>query len=126
MRTVRWLSVALWMAGLFYLSHQSAPLEPIAAGVNPVLAHVVVYAILAILLYIAVAPPANATSRWVPAAIAFALAVLYGVGDEVHQAFVPGRIASEADVLADAVGAAIGIAVLLIASQRLSLGPKTP
>ena len=122
----RWLPVALWMAGVFYLSHQSAPLEPVAADVNSVLAHAVVYAILAILLYVAVAPPGNATPRWVPASIAFALAVLYGVGDEVHQAFVPGRVASEADILADAAGAAIGVAGLLIASHRLSFGPKNP
>ena len=126
LRVVRWLPVALWMAGVFYLSHQSAPLEPVAANVNPVLAHIVVYGVLAILLYIAVAPPANVAVRWVPASIAFALAVLYGVSDEVHQAFVPGRIASEADVLADGAGAAIGIAMVLITSQRLSLGPKHP
>ncbi len=126
LRIVRWLPVTLWMAGLFYLSHQSAPLAPVAADVNPVLAHVVVYAVLAILLYIAVVPPGNAAPKWVPASIAFALAVLYGFSDEVHQAFVPGRFASEADVLADAFGAAIGVAVLVIASRRLSLGPKDP
>ena len=125
-RTLRWLPVALWMVGVFYLSHQSAPLAPAAAEVNPFLAHVVVYAVLAILLYIAVAPPGNAAPKWVPASIAFALAVLYGFSDEVHQAFVPGRIASEADVLTDAFGAAIGVAVVVIASRRLSLGPEDP
>ncbi len=124
LRLVRWLPVTLWMAGMFYLSHQSAPLAPAAAEVNPVLAHVVVYAVLAILLYFAIAPSAHAAPKWVPASIAFALAVLYGFSDEVHQAFVPGRIASETDVLADGVGAALGVAVLLIVSQRLSLGPK--
>ncbi len=126
LRIVRWLPVALWMAGVFYLSHQSAPLAPAAADVNPVLAHIVVYAVLAILLYIAIVPPGNAAPKWVPASIAFALAVLYGFSDEVHQTFVPGRIASEADVLSDAVGAAIGVVVLLIVSQRLSHGPKNP
>lgn len=125
-RTARWLPVALWMAGVFYLSHQSAPFEPVAASVSPVLAHVVVYAVLAILLYFAITPSAHAAPKWVPASIAFAVAVLYGFSDEVHQAFVPGRIASEADVLSDAIGAAIGVVVLLIVSQRLSHGPKNP
>ena len=126
LRGFRWLPVAFWMAAVFYLSHQSAPLEPVAGEVSPILAHTVVYTILAILLYIAIAPPRNAAARWVPVSTAFALAVLYGVSDEVHQAFVPGRIASEADVLADAFGAAIGVAIVLIASQRLSLGPRNP
>ena len=114
------------MAGVFYLSHQSAPFEPVAASVSPVLAHVVVYAVLAILLHFAITPSAHAAPKWVPASIAFAVAVLYGFGDEVHQAFVPGRIASVTDVLADGIGAAIGVAVLLIVSQRLSVGAKKP
>jgi VanZ family protein len=112
------------MAFVFYLSQQPAPLEPIAGGVNPVLGHIVVFAFLAVLLYVAVAPPAQAAPRWVPASIAFALAVLYGVSDEIHQAFVPGRVASEADVFADAIGAAIGVAAVLIVSRRLSFGPR--
>ncbi|MCB9475421.1 MAG: VanZ family protein [Deltaproteobacteria bacterium] len=39
--------------------------------------------------------------------VAFAaiLATLYGVTDEVHQSFVPGRFPDAADALADAVGA---------------------
>ena len=125
-RTARWLPAALWMAGMFYLSHQSAPLEPVASEVSPVLVHIVVYAVLAILLYTAIAPPGYAAPKWVPASIAFALAVLYGFSDEVHQAFVPGRIASEADVLADGVGAAIGVAVLVLTSKRRSLSSKNP
>ncbi len=126
MRVVRWLPAALWMAGVFYLSHQSAPLQPVAAEVSPILAHIIVYTVLAILLYLAVAPPSHATPRWVPASIAFALAVLYGVSDEIHQAFVPGRIASEADVFADGIGAALGVAIVLITSQWVSLRPKNP
>lgn len=36
------------------------------------------------------------------------LTALYGVSDEIHQAFVPGRDAALTDVLADAVGAFFG------------------
>ena len=39
----------------------------------------------------------------------FALTVLYGVSDELHQAFVPARVASELDVGIDAAGALLGI-----------------
>lgn len=40
---------------------------------------------------------------------AFAVAALYGLIDEWHQSFVPGRSASLTDVALDAVGAALGI-----------------
>ena len=40
---------------------------------------------------------------------AFVIAVLYGVSDEFHQSFVPGRTPDAADVLADAVGAALAL-----------------
>ncbi len=43
------------------------------------------------------------------AAIAWALAALYGVSDEIHQLFTPGRSSDARDVIADAVGAAIGV-----------------
>ncbi|MCR9247790.1 MAG: VanZ family protein [bacterium] len=48
------------------------------------------------------------TTRLVAATIA--LAVLYGVVDEVHQAYVPGRHSSFWDMASDAVGAVLGVA----------------
>ncbi|MDP3767398.1 MAG: VanZ family protein, partial [Dehalococcoidia bacterium] len=75
-------------------------------------AHLGLYAALALLLCWALASGAGRqglASGWPIAAMAFALAVLYGAADEVHQAFVPGRTASEADLLLDAVGALLGV-----------------
>jgi hypothetical protein len=43
--------------------------------------------------------------------IAFICVALYGLSDEVHQLFVAGREFSLLDLLADAIGAAIGITV---------------
>lgn len=40
--------------------------------------------------------------------ISILLTGLYGVGDEIHQAFVPGRTPSPADVVADFTGALLG------------------
>ena len=45
-------------------------------------------------------------------AAAFVVSVLYAVSDEIHQFFVPGRSSEITDVLIDAAGAAIGIAVI--------------
>lgn len=39
------------------------------------------------------------------------IAAAWGFGDELHQAFVPGRAAEVADVLADALGASVGACV---------------
>lgn len=44
------------------------------------------------------------------AGVAWLLAVIYAVTDEVHQSFVPGRQPAVADVLVfDALGAALGL-----------------
>lgn len=49
---------------------------------------------------------------------AWAIAVLYGVSDELHQAFVPNRDSSALDVGFDAVGAAIGATVAWLSTKR--------
>lgn len=41
------------------------------------------------------------------------LAGAYGVVDELHQAFVPGRVSSFGDLLADASGAALAVVAIL-------------
>jgi VanZ family protein len=47
------------------------------------------------------------------------LAVLYGLSDEWHQSFVPGRTPDVVDILTDAIGAAIGLLLVWWISQRL-------
>jgi VanZ family protein len=54
----------------------------------------------------------SARSNWSPL-IALLLCSLYGVSDEFHQRFVPGRMSLATDVLIDALSALIGVAVLL-------------
>ena len=44
--------------------------------------------------------------------LAVLLATLYGVTDEGHQWFVPGRTAEVADLVADAVGAAVATGLI--------------
>ena len=119
LRAARWLPAILWMSFLFYLSHQAAPLERVASDIDPFLAHVAVYSILAVLFHVALAGYNNAAPRWVLASFAFALTVLYGVSDEIHQAYVPGRVASELDLAADAIGALIGVGMAGLAGSRI-------
>jgi VanZ family protein len=100
------------MALIFYLSHQSSPLGQQAGGTRSYLGHVVVYGILAVLLYRALRSgdsPLDREGRAIVLCLAFAVTVLYGVTDELHQAFVRNRTASEADLAVDAMGALLGL-----------------
>ena len=49
-------------------------------------------------------------ARWRTAALGALVTVAFGVSDEIHQSFVPGRDADVLDVVADALGAAVGAA----------------
>lgn len=114
---VRWLLVAAWMGGVFYVSHQSSPAGMAAGNAGTVPAHLGLYTGLALLLYWALAGGLAAnggTPVWALAAVAFALTVLYGVADETHQAFVPGRVASEADLAVDGAGALTGVTLAVL------------
>ncbi|WP_448566894.1 VanZ family protein [Thermus sp.] len=93
-----YLGLALgWMGVLWYLSSQPAT----GAGLpHPwdKAAHFAAYALLGFLL------------RWGLGGLypAFLLAALYGLVDEGHQGFVPGREVSFWDLLADFLGAYLG------------------
>ncbi len=89
--------------------------------------HALVFGLLALWLWL--------PSRARPAArglIAIGLATAWGVLDEVHQAFVPGRSSDAWDLLADFVGAVALVAVANLAwgwhrkRRRRMLGPPSP
>ncbi|MCA9576817.1 MAG: VanZ family protein [Polyangiales bacterium] len=46
------------------------------------------------------------------------LAVAFGVSDEIHQSFVPGRNADVNDILADVLGASLGVLVAAYWERR--------
>lgn len=120
-----WLTALIaWAALIFLLSSFPNPPGPRGPEWQSYLAHTIEYAVfgfLAVRLFSAIRPGAPFLRV---AAAAWALAVLYGISDEVHQSFVANRNASALDVAFDAVGAAIG-AGLGIAVLRLR-GPAGP
>lgn len=109
---VRWLPCLSAMALLWWLS--SMPARNAAPSVWRELlhngAHVVAYAGLAIAALLAMRPAPGTQPRqpW----LAVAIAVGYGIVDEVHQGFVPGRHPSIGDLLSDASGALLGVVLL--------------
>lgn len=91
----------------------SRPLEMAAVSWLGVLrsyaAHLVLYGVLASLIQTSIWGWKSSTGyqvRW--ALFAAAAAALYGVSDEYHQSFVPGRPASYGDMLVNGVAAIVG------------------
>ena len=65
-----------------------------------------------------VARPINALSKWAPA-IAAALSSVYGVTDEFHQIFTPGRSCDPMDWLVDTIAATIGALICYLVLKKL-------
>ena len=78
-------------------------------------AHMTEYAVLALLSFYALRAhiERGGALLW-----SFGIAVLYAISDEIHQLFVPGRTGSPRDVIIDALGAAIGLALAAWFSRR--------
>jgi hypothetical protein len=111
-RSPRWLwgPVVLQMAIIFAAS--SIPnLGQLPGGISDKSGHSIGYALLAGLLLRAFARGRLRDVTWRRASAAIILATLYGVSDEFHQVFVPGRSPDRYDVLADCIGATLGVAV---------------
>jgi VanZ family protein len=100
----RWLPVVVWAAVIFAFS--AVPSLNSGLGTWDLVlrkcAHMTEYAILAALAWRALR-----SYGW-----AFVFAVAYACTDEFHQSFVRGRHASPVDVLIDAAGALIGLALV--------------
>ena len=108
----RFLPALGWAGLIFFLSAQSQlPGQTFLElpGADKV-AHAVVYAALA--GWLAWADRGGRLALW------FAAAAAYGVTDEWHQAFVPGRMTSVFDWLADAAGAGGAMLVWAYRARR--------
>ena len=109
---IYWGPAVLYAGAIFFLSAQSHPEDKLPLfllrDVGDKILHVVEYGILSLLCYRAfrwAAGPAVARQAVV---LAIVTASVYGLTDEVHQAFVPLREASWQDWLADTIGAVLG------------------
>ena len=114
-RLLPWLPVFAVMAGIFVLSSQSGlkvSEDPVVERPIRATGHLLAYATLAALSLVALSW--GRVPRLRDAVIAFAIAVAYGLSDELHQSFVPERSGRLDDVLTDIVGALIGIVVAVV------------
>lgn len=112
---LRWIPAVVWMGVIFWLS--SRPGSDVPSGIAPY-AHFAAYAVLGALALAGFAEP----RRWLAAA---ALASAYGITDEFHQAFVPGRTPDPADWALDTAGALVGAVLLAWWLTRRQAVPRT-
>jgi len=98
------------MGVIFYWSSQ--PSIPSPSTLVSKLAHVAEYSMLAGLLAFAFAGSTRSAMR------AWVVATLYGVSDEVHQGFTPGRHPMVQDIVLDSAAAALCLQVLRFLAAR--------
>ena len=92
-----------WMAAIYWLSSkQSLPAPDLFWGQDKI-EHAVVFGVLGMLFALSF-KPVQGKSRMKRLLILTLLVALYGISDEFHQYFVPGRESDVIDALADFIG----------------------
>jgi VanZ family protein len=113
LRNLFLLCTACWAAVIFYLSHLPGVDVPSFIFGKDKFFHAIAFGILGFFALGSMKTAAQgyrAFQTW----LAVILVIGYGVLDEFHQRFVPGRTADIDDVLADAAGGIIGVWVLYL------------
>ena len=117
LRRLSLLLALTWMVLLFYLSHGPSLNTPIQFVHQDKVLHAGVYAVLGILLLTAQPMRARGYS-WRQACISALIASAYGLSDEIHQYFIPGRNSDILDWVADSAGALIAASLLAWLSRK--------
>jgi VanZ family protein len=104
--SVWWAAVTVYAVAIFFASSTPRPLgiQGLPPGVDKLI-HAAVFGGLSLTVWRAMRCSAPRLSPIRLAALAGLIATLYGVSDEIHQWFVPGREMDALDVAADGIGA---------------------
>ena len=108
--SVRMLPMILVMGTIFFLSQQPGDTLhlPDVADLDKYL-HALAYGVLAATTLFAVRPDRRRANPVRVALFVILFCILYGISDELHQAFVPSRMPDIFDLLADATGACLTV-----------------
>ena len=109
---LRFIPMATIMVIIFFLSSQPGNFVhfPQVAGIDKLL-HLVAYGVLAGTFLYGLHPVTHETHRGLTVVIVLLFCILYGISDEFHQSFVPGRMVSVWDVVADGCGALLAVTI---------------
>lgn len=122
LRRLSLLLALAWMTLLFYLSHQPGLDTPMLFPGQDKLFHAAAYGVLGVLL-LGSMQRQLAGYRWQQVGLSVLIASLYGLSDEIHQYFVPGRSTEAWDWLADTTGALVATSLMLWISRRREIAP---
>jgi VanZ family protein len=119
---LRMVPMALAMGTIFFVSHQpgdslSLPQLP---GFDK-LAHMISYGVLAMAVFFAWSEQQKSSKPRAVMLATLVFCLLYGISDEFHQSFIPGRTVSVYDLLADGVGAAMACAFWAKYRKRITI-----
>ncbi|MDP5273317.1 VanZ family protein [Chengkuizengella axinellae] len=118
------MPAVLWMIVIFYLSHQQGSelhsFLPFFQRWFPAMSsfnwgHLVAYFILSWLLFMALGEKYNSFKG---KSLVVSLCLLYGISDEIHQSYIPGRTPQLLDIRNDTLGAAFGMIFISIPPFR--------
>lgn len=102
-----WLPAVLWAGLIFYLSGRTGgelhSLFPFFTSFD--WGHLVAYFVLGFLISLAIRKTWQVKH---PVFVTVLLCLLYGISDEIHQIYVPGRTFQLIDLVNDVLGAALG------------------
>jgi hypothetical protein len=114
-----WILSLLYMILIFILSSSHGSIINLSFSLSDKIVHVIEFGVLASLIYLALRD-INTTKHHL-FVLAFVITFLYGVSDEIHQYFVPGRRADIFDVIANGIGAFCFLTVIQMKTRFWSL-----
>lgn len=117
---LQWAAVIIWMVLIFWGS--SIPLKSLPGGPEylPILAHFLEYFILSTLLIVAITGSVSQKPHPFTLFTAFIVSLFYGISDELHQLYVPGRVTDMLDLAVDGAGALLACFVIPLVMIYLS------
>lgn len=112
-----WLPTIVWMAVIFFLSSRTPKqlhsLFPMIKDFNP--GHLIAYFILGLCSYYSLT---RTLPKEPPYAWMLAITLVYGISDEFHQHFVPGRVPDINDLVNDLIGTLVAVLLIRFYQKR--------
>ena len=107
------------MMAVLFAASSASDTSAVPAVFSDKVLHLGTYALLGITVFHAFADGRFERLTLGRAIWAVLFCILYGISDEFHQSFVPGRTPDAMDLVMDALGAAIGVGTVLVTTKLL-------